>query len=320
MPENQPSPLGPILGAASGVLGAGINAWAQHRMNKQSQEWGLKMHNLQRQEALADYNMQNEYNSPASQMGRYKAAGLNPHLIYGQSNEGATVRSSPTESWNPKAPEIDLSPVSQGLSQYYDIRQQEAQTSNLQKALEVSDQQIKLIQAQTAAQLANAAATATGEKQTAFNLALAEQLKPLTVEKAGYETDKAWADYKYTINQDVRAAASNASSIAEATERMKSMIQQRAVTEAQKREVEQRINMMKQDQRIKEFDEKMLKEGNRPGDKLWERKLLELLNDLHEKFFTKNLKDIPSSPGVKGYTKPKFNVVTPTNRRLKGIK
>ena len=37
---------------------------------------------------LEMWNLQNQYNSPAAQMQRYKAAGLNPNLIYGQGNSG----------------------------------------------------------------------------------------------------------------------------------------------------------------------------------------------------------------------------------------
>lgn len=50
--------------------------------------------NLQNQEATLQRNLQiqkeqREYDSPAAQMARYKAAGLNPHLIYGGSGSSA---------------------------------------------------------------------------------------------------------------------------------------------------------------------------------------------------------------------------------------
>lgn len=47
------------------------------------------------------WNLQNEYNSPAAQMKRYQDAGLNPNLIYGQSNEApapASASASPFRS------------------------------------------------------------------------------------------------------------------------------------------------------------------------------------------------------------------------------
>lgn len=41
------------------------------------------------------WNLQNEYNSPSAQMARYKAAGLNPNLIYSQGSSG-NASSAPT--------------------------------------------------------------------------------------------------------------------------------------------------------------------------------------------------------------------------------
>jgi len=40
------------------------------------------------QRSIQDWNRQNLYNDPESQMARFKAAGLSPHLIYGQGNAG----------------------------------------------------------------------------------------------------------------------------------------------------------------------------------------------------------------------------------------
>ncbi len=85
-----PSPLLPALitGGAS-LLGQGINAISQGAMNKKSREWQEKMYGIQRQDSLADWAMQNEYNHPSSQMARLRAAGLNPNLVYGH---GADTR------------------------------------------------------------------------------------------------------------------------------------------------------------------------------------------------------------------------------------
>ena len=57
---------------------------------------GLQMYtNYQnRQNALADWNRLNAYNNPEQQMQRFKEAGLNPNLIYKQTNEAAPVRST----------------------------------------------------------------------------------------------------------------------------------------------------------------------------------------------------------------------------------
>jgi hypothetical protein len=59
-----------------------------------------------RQRALADQKALNLYNSPKQQMQRFREAGLNPNLIYKQTNEGAAVRS--TDAIAPKLDELQL--------------------------------------------------------------------------------------------------------------------------------------------------------------------------------------------------------------------
>lgn len=73
-----PGWFAPFLGSmAVSALSGGINALT-----------GERAHKRDRQEALEDWNRQNEYNSPKNQMQRYKDAGLNPQLIYGQGTPG----------------------------------------------------------------------------------------------------------------------------------------------------------------------------------------------------------------------------------------
>jgi hypothetical protein len=63
-------------------LGASIlNTGSQVYTNAKNRQW-----------ALQDWNRQNAFNAPKQQMQRYKEAGLNPNLIYTQSNTAAPVR------------------------------------------------------------------------------------------------------------------------------------------------------------------------------------------------------------------------------------
>src|SRR5882672_8403832 len=50
--------------------------------NKQQSEYAYS-------QDLAMWNRQNDYNSPANQMSRFKAAGLNPNMIYGSGSGGS---------------------------------------------------------------------------------------------------------------------------------------------------------------------------------------------------------------------------------------
>ena len=61
-----------------------------------------RMQHLQNAWNLAQWNRMNAYNSPAAQMQRLKAAGLNPDLLYGQNAGGAMGNSaSPAQGSNP---------------------------------------------------------------------------------------------------------------------------------------------------------------------------------------------------------------------------
>ncbi|MBV3878019.1 hypothetical protein, partial [Bacteroides xylanisolvens] len=62
---------------------------AQQNENQKNRDWNLNLAKLRNQWNIDQWNRENAYNSPASQMARYKAAGLNPDLIYGQPNLSA---------------------------------------------------------------------------------------------------------------------------------------------------------------------------------------------------------------------------------------
>lgn len=82
---NQKQTMGPsaIAGISSGVQSAGsiFGQIAANRANK-------KMHQKQLDWNEEMWHMQNEYNSPAAQMQRFREAGLNTHLMYGQGESG----------------------------------------------------------------------------------------------------------------------------------------------------------------------------------------------------------------------------------------
>lgn len=80
----------------------------------------VRLKELENQFNLDVWNMQNEYNTPAAQMLRYQDAGLNPNLIYGQSNMAGDVKSAsaaqPRSSGNyGKMTQAGISAISQML-------------------------------------------------------------------------------------------------------------------------------------------------------------------------------------------------------------
>lgn len=88
-----PIPLDPAMVAAIANSGANIgqnvaSGILQGAQNRATRKFAREQYDRQRQDNLADWTMQNEYNSPTSQMARLREAGLNPNLVYGNGAGG----------------------------------------------------------------------------------------------------------------------------------------------------------------------------------------------------------------------------------------
>lgn len=120
--------MNPVIGAGlitggSGMLGSIIQNIGNRRLANKAQNFELEM-----------WNKANEYNSPAAQMARYKAAGLNPNLIYGSGVASAGNAASAA----PKAhiPEYE-SPINANLAfsvlnSVLDVMRTNAQTNKVE--------------------------------------------------------------------------------------------------------------------------------------------------------------------------------------------
>lgn len=84
-----------------------ISRKEQRKENKKQREWQSKENQLSRDHNLMlaelqnkwnkeQWDRENAYNSPSQQMQRFKDAGLNPNLIYGQTNTSAQLSGSLT--------------------------------------------------------------------------------------------------------------------------------------------------------------------------------------------------------------------------------
>lgn len=93
------------VGSAFGSIGGAL---FQHNWDKDAakQSWERSLYSQDKafQHDIDMWNKQNEYNTPLAQMERYKAAGLNPNLIYSQGSSGnATSAPSMHMAEAPKA-------------------------------------------------------------------------------------------------------------------------------------------------------------------------------------------------------------------------
>nr|QGT50721.1 hypothetical protein Elusimicrob1349_1910 [uncultured Elusimicrobia bacterium] len=107
----------------------------------------------QNEQQLQWWNMQNEYNSPAAQMARYKAAGLNPNLVSGQISSGnaSSVGSAAAGDGGANS----LSKVSSTVAAIYglkgmkaDIANKYAQNANLKENNSLLSSQTEMVRQQ----------------------------------------------------------------------------------------------------------------------------------------------------------------------------
>lgn len=271
------------IAAGASILSSSGNMYAQGRMNRKTRKWNEAMYDKQRGDALADWAMQNEYNSPQAQMQRYRDAGLNPALIYGQMNDGAIVRSTDTPSWNPRAPQFDHDPGND-LMRYFDIQLREANLDNLRA------QQTVLME-EAALKAATTASTAQSTAKSKFELDMAGELKETSLQAAQANLDKTRAETKVVLEQNERAAAVNAYSLKEAAERIIKLRLEQANVRAQttknyeevetiqkqRAELDQRIEQLKKDNQIKKLDIDLKEKGVQPTDNIIFRILGRLL-------------------------------------------
>ena len=79
-----------LLGAiATAAIGAGVsyyNMGQQAKFNDQNIDLAKWQNQQNIEQQWQMWNATNEYNKPVNQMKRYEEAGLNPNLIYGQTN------------------------------------------------------------------------------------------------------------------------------------------------------------------------------------------------------------------------------------------
>lgn len=83
------------LPLAGGLIDTAVSSRTSRRNVDKTVRHNKAESELAYQRQIEMWHMQNEFNSPAEQMKRFGAAGLNPHLIYGQGSAGNAASASP---------------------------------------------------------------------------------------------------------------------------------------------------------------------------------------------------------------------------------
>lgn len=260
------------------LVGQGLNALFQGIQNRKSRKWSEKMYARQRADALMDWNLQNEYNSPAAQMQRLKDANLNPNLVYGNgadAQSSGTVRSSGVPGAQFDAPRFA---PEDALGSYYDTKIKQATYDNLRTQNTVATQEALLKAAQVIQTTASTGKTKADTASVEFDTMLKNQIKDISVQAAQAGLDKVLADTRFTLDSNERAQAQNSSSLREAAERILRSRAERSKVPLEKAMIEQQIKNLKKDENLKQLDINLKKNGIQPHDNIFLRMLGQLLD------------------------------------------
>lgn len=299
------------IAVAAQILGDSVNAWSAANTNKKQRQWQEAMYGRQRADALADWNQQNEYNSPAAQMARLKAAGLNPNLVYGTGASAMSSqqpRQSSPGSWSPSAPQIH---PEQAVVSYYNTKMQEAAIRNMdtkntvlladaaKKAGELDKLRVSTMKEQSSIKSIDQMTA----QRTSLLPILMEQIKA-NIERSGaatgvlhsdkmlkdvqklnveMQTAKGYAEKQVILERNEREAAMNSQSIAESVQRILNLRQEEAKSETEQIHIRQMIKLAEADTKIKEADARLKQKGIQPGDWFLWRTTQDILNHLQQK-------------------------------------
>ncbi|AXH74466.1 MAG: DNA pilot protein [Microviridae sp.] len=260
----------PVIG---GLIDAGsniIDSVAQGFTNRANRKWSEKMYGRQRQDALSDWQMQNQYNSPQSQMERLKAAGLNPNLVYGSgaTATGGEVRSSSAPPGQARAPQLGLG---SSIDTYLKMRSTDADID-----LKKIQGMVGLVEAVLKGKQAGNVAADTESKQ--FDTGLKRDLRDVSVQAATADLNKKLADTKFTLDANARSNAIFAPQLAKALLEAAGEAIRNAKTSQEIAEIKARINNVLADTRIKTADALLKESGVQPHDSAFWRALVGAFN------------------------------------------
>lgn len=138
--------MGPFgASAALAGIGAGLNMLTGGLSARKQFKYTSQLMDKQNQQQIEFWNMNNEYNTPQAQRTRLEEAGLNPDLMYGQTQATNTAQ-MPTAA-NGSAPNVDYGRGPDLLGAYrasMDMQMMNAQVTKIQKENALLDERRRM--------------------------------------------------------------------------------------------------------------------------------------------------------------------------------
>lgn len=286
MPDSSGVPLGQIIGLGTEVGSQIFNAAQQNRANRFNANFSEYMYDKARADALTDQKMQNDYNSPAAQMARLKAAGLNPNLVApGISSQAAPVRST---NFNPPKIDparIDARGVEAGIMDIYDTKLKQAQTNNIEAARDVALKdaavkaaQVDNINADTILKTGNANRNEILTAMDKLRLSQESTLNDVTLESRRQQLEKLKADTAFTLSQNERQNAITNANLAKTVEDILTQRANRETSAVTREKMQAEIANLKRTGTLQDMDIQLRKMGINPNDPAYMRILGKLVN------------------------------------------
>lgn len=257
--------------AAAGVtaLSGVANSASTGKMNKKNRKFSEKM-----------WNKQNEYNHPVAQMARLKEAGLNPHLVYGQSSGGTAGNADAPKVPEGQAPKIG-SGFADAVTSYVANRRAEQEIENMKSTIESQNADISL-KGQQQAKLAMDTAKTDIEVQQArelYNNTIEVAHQNLeNLKKTGTKMD---SDIANTIADTIQKGVQTEKIKVDAKHTgalIKKVTQEIEESKARINNLLQQNKLYQLDGTLKQLDINLRRQGINPSDPTWQRVLVQMLS------------------------------------------
>ena len=157
--------LGSILGAIVSAVGSIFSLKSQQKENDKNRQYNLMLAQTQNRMNVNQWQRENDYNSPTAQMARYRKAGMNPNLAYGQPTLSA---SSPTMTTGSSSSPTDMSAISKAFDSVGGAARSFGQYQQVALDMERQQAEIDAIRAQTENTKANT--VKTGEETKSLTI------------------------------------------------------------------------------------------------------------------------------------------------------
>ncbi|QCS37350.1 DNA pilot protein [Tortoise microvirus 90] len=293
-----PALLPALISSGAGLISSGLNVMSQNKANREEKAFAEQMYERQRRDNEAQWHMQNEYNSPQSQMNRLKQAGLNPNLVYGSGadNVSSPMPSVSSQSYSPTAPQYDLmGPAVSGLDSYYNYALKEAQIDNVKTQTTVAAQEAAL-------KAADLAGRNISNEKGRIDLGLKSELRDVSAEYVRESLRKLQADTNFQLSENERRLITTSQNVLESAERILSSRAQRANTRLEHDRIQETIKNLRSDNQLKQLDIELRRMGITSSDPIYMRVLGRLIgSDTNNTFKSIDNKTRQISSGFKDY-------------------